>query len=42
MYDGADEPTEDAEECSSISCFLTVIDAAKHLSNEALNPGDSK
>jgi hypothetical protein len=41
-YYGADELTEDAEEYYSVSCFLTVIDTAKHLSNEASNPGDSK
>jgi spore coat protein CotH len=31
---GADEITEDAEEYLSVSCFLTVIDTAKLLSNE--------
>jgi len=37
-YDGADKLTEDKEEYFSVSCFLTVIDTAKHLSNEASNP----
>ena len=40
--DGANELIEDAEEYFSLSCFLIVIDTAKHLSNEASNPGDSK